>query len=76
MDADAVDELYLRLLGAREKLCAADVLLPTDSRGLLHRRVLGDAVALIDRVASYHCPQWSKFDMPPLEDPDGGRRGD
>lgn len=52
-----MDELYLRLLGAREALCLAQMLLddPED------RRLLDEAVARIDAVG-VALPQWSRFD--------------
>jgi hypothetical protein len=72
--ASVEDRLYLDLKGARERLCRASTGLPER-----HALALSGAVETIDRVAAFHCPQWSRFDMPelpPLQDPDGGRRGD
>jgi hypothetical protein len=56
---DDLDELYLCLLGAREKLCVAQTLLGDDDRA--GRALLGEAVARIDRVGSW-LPQWSEHD--------------
>lgn len=64
-DYDATDELYLRLKGAREKLCQAQTLLP-EVANRHHRRALGFAIREIDRVAVFHCPQWSRFDVPEM----------
>lgn len=64
-DYDGSDELYLRLKGAREKLCRAQVLLPEVARNS-HGKALGRAIREIDRVAVFHCPQWSRFDVPEM----------
>lgn len=55
------NELYLKLKGAREKLCVAQmhVIDPTDSDAL------GKAIDAIDYVGS-QLPQWSRFDHPPV----------
>lgn len=64
-DYDRTDELYLRLLGAREKLCQAQVLLPEVGRKH-YAKALDRAVDEIDRVGTFHCPQWSRFDVPDI----------
>ena len=51
----AADTLYLKLHGAREALCVAQMLLDEDRTG---RALLGMAVARIDAVGST-LPQWS-----------------
>ena len=57
---DETDRLYLDLLGARERLCRAQVLMPSRWRS-----DLDSAVAIIDNVGSSLCPQqWSRFDQP------------
>lgn len=56
---ERTDELYLRLKGAREKLCRAQVLCADDT----DRAALGKACDAIDYVGS-QLPQWSKFDLP------------
>lgn len=59
--ADELDQLYLHLKGARERLCLAQMLCVNagDSRSL------GEAVVHIDSVGSL-LPQWSKFDRDDL----------
>lgn len=52
------DTAYLKLKGARERLCVAQVHVAAP-----HRRLLDDAIALIDIVGS-SCPQWSQYDQP------------
>lgn len=59
---DDVDELYLGLKGARERLARAQVLIKLPS----HRRRLQIALDEIDVVGNYQCPQWSRFDLPEI----------
>lgn len=54
------DALYLRLKGAREKLCLAQMECDDD----VDRAFLGKAIDNIDRVGAANCPQWSRFDQP------------
>ncbi len=53
------DALYLRLKGAREKLCLAQM--QCDSSG--DRTIVQSAIDRIDLVGCT-LPQWSRFDMP------------
>lgn len=54
------DRLYLDLKGARERLCRAQVAMPSHWRS-----DLDSAVAIIDNVGSSLCPdQWSRYDQP------------
>ncbi len=53
------DTLYLRLKGAREKLCLAQM--ATDSSG--DRLIIQSAIDRIDLVGC-QLPQWSKYDVP------------
>ncbi len=55
---DREDALYLKLKGAREALCVAQMHVEDDSE----RRALDKAVQAIDYVGS-RLPQWSRFDM-------------
>lgn len=52
------DALYLKLLGARERLCVAQMLCKDHWRGDLQL-----ALDIIDAVGST-LPQWSRFDQP------------
>lgn len=54
---DREDVLYLKLKGARESLCLAQMHVTDDSE----RRALDKAVQAIDYVGS-QLPQWSRFD--------------
>jgi hypothetical protein len=54
---DDFDKLYLRLHGAREKLCVAQSLCLDSGDAAL----LGEAVARIDEVGC-KLPQWSEHD--------------
>lgn len=58
---DPTDALYLKLKGARERLCIAQSLTrdPTDIAAL------GKAIDAVDFVGS-QLPQWSRFDHPPV----------
>lgn len=54
------DALYLDLLGARERLCRAQVSVPAHWRSDLQT-----ALDIIDLAGSSICPeQWSRFDQP------------
>ena len=65
MSPDETDELYLRLHGAREKLCGAQMLASPEPS-----RALGEAVARIDRVGAALCgEQWSADDRDDLLPP-------
>lgn len=58
--ADETDRLYLLLLGAREKLCLAQMLVPRHWSADLQ-----DALDHIDMVGSARCPaQWSRHNQP------------
>lgn len=56
----AADDLYLKLKGARERLCVAQMSPECDE---LDRRLLGEAITNIDNVGA-RLPQWSRFDYP------------
>lgn len=58
------DELYLKLKGARERLCVCQTLVGSDA----HRRLLQEALDRIDLVGAL-TPQWSRHDLPTLPDP-------
>lgn len=58
VDADTV---YLKLKGARERLCVAQM---GDTLDDLDRMLLEEAVLRIDEVATKRCEQWSRFDRP------------
>lgn len=62
-----VEDIHLKLKGAREKLCAC--------QSLLAERIdidaLSKAIDAIDYVGS-QLPQWSKYDHPPV--PESGER--
>ena len=64
------DRLYLDLKGSRERLCRAQTHIESEA----HREQLQVAINAINRVGSFHCPQWSKYDLPTtaleLIDPD------
>jgi dihydroorotase-like cyclic amidohydrolase len=62
------DSVYADLHSARERLCRAQVGIPERSR--VHREMLDEAVALIDFVGAYHCPQWSRYDLPDVPEPE------
>jgi len=62
------DLLYRKLHGARESLCVAQVALGDAVAANHHRKDLQTALDLIDRVGVFHCPQWSRFDVPTLPD--------
>lgn len=62
MPTTDTDTLYLRLKGAREKLCVAQTLAPRAWQS----DVLGGAIDAIDRVGA-ELPQWSRFDQPEPE---------
>ena len=54
------DTAYLKLKGAREKLCVAQMHVPQHWRS-----DLDSAIAIIDNVGSSVCPQqWSRHDQP------------
>lgn len=56
-EVDRIDRLYLRLLGARESLCLAQMDAPEGGRYEIQ-----DALDCIDRAGTEFCPQqWSKF---------------
>ena len=57
--------LYGALHHARESLCIAQVKVPEAA----HRGELQSALDVIDRLGTYYCPEWSRFDMPDVEDP-------
>lgn len=59
MPTTDTDTLYLRLKGARERLCVAQTLAPRAWQS----EVLGGAIVAIDRVGA-ELPQWSRFDQP------------
>lgn len=61
-DWRSVDDFYLDLHGARERLCRAQTFAKP-----YHSRVLQGALDSVDAVGST-LPQWSRFDQPP----DGG----
>lgn len=71
VDVAALDALYLRLKGARERLCVAQVLLAQAQRpasagaaiAAAQSAELQGAINAIDRVGAF-LPQWSRFDMP------------
>ena len=50
------------LRSAREKLCVAQTDLPEQQ----HRDELQAALDTIDRLGVFYCPNWSRFDVPPL----------
>lgn len=54
------DALYLKLKGAREKLCVAQMHATAP-----HRKLLQEALDLIDIVGS-SLPQWSRYDQPTI----------
>lgn len=60
------DELYLLLLGARENLCRAQVLLADDRTMMWMRFRLDGALEAIDFVGSRRLTQWSKMDRSDL----------
>lgn len=62
------DTLYSHLHSARERLCRAQMGIPERAR--VHSEMLGHAIALIDVVGAYHCPQWSRYDMPDVPEPE------
>lgn len=62
------DGLYLRLKGARERLCqvqSSGLLRPAQIKGL------DRAITEIDRVGAY-VSLWSEFDLPTVLDPTEG----
>jgi hypothetical protein len=54
---EEIDEIYLKLHGAREALCLVQMKAPRDLA-----RLLDVALQHIDRVGADVCPQWSIFD--------------
>jgi hypothetical protein len=59
-DPTEQDRLYLDLLGARERLCRAQVHVPAHWRSDLQA-----ALDHIDQCGSAVCPdQWSRYDQP------------
>jgi hypothetical protein len=64
MDSDL---LYLDLKDSRERLCRSQVAL--GPRYQAHREMLQTAIEAVDYVGSYHCPQWSRFELPDMQEP-------
>lgn len=66
------DDLYLKLKGARERLCVAQTALGQGvGPGPRASSALQEALDRIDQVGAF-LPQWSKCDMPIVEDPLAG----
>ena len=62
-EEEARDQLYLRLKGAREKLCVAQTLIGEVGEWATGREELQEALDRIDAVGARLCPkQWSRFD--------------
>lgn len=61
--------VYSELHGARERLCRLQV-----RADEVERKVLGDVIEAIDRAGVMLCPQWSKYDEPPLPEVDAVKR--
>jgi phenylalanyl-tRNA synthetase beta subunit len=57
--SDEQDRLHLDLKGARERLCRAQVHVPS-----YWRNDLQEALDIIDNVGSSTCAQWSIHDQP------------
>lgn len=53
------------LRGARERLCIAQ----THAEWPGHRDQLGEAIDTVDRIGVFSCPDWSKYDVPDVEEP-------
>ena len=57
-EPDPINDLYLRLHGARESLCLAQMaVVSTDIKGRIE-----NAIAAIDAAGWAACPQWSRHD--------------
>lgn len=57
-DQEKKDALYLKLLGARERLCSAQMLVPQE-----HKDEIEQAINRIDRCGAEVVPEvWSRFD--------------
>lgn len=52
------------LRGARERLCIAQ----THAEWPSHRDQLGEAIKTVDRIGTFSCPDWSKYDVPDIGD--------
>ena len=57
--------IYGALHHAREALCIAQ----TRVLEANHRAELQIALDIVDRLGTFYCSDWSKFDMPDVEDP-------
>ena len=58
------DQLYLKLKGARERLCLAGHLVPPH-----WQTDLSQAIAIIDNIGSSLVPIWSKDNQPEYPEP-------
>jgi hypothetical protein len=56
------DRLCASLRSAREKLCVAQ----TDVEHASHRQWLQEALDHVDRIGVFCCPDWSRYNQPPL----------
>lgn len=63
-EPDEQDQLYLKLKGARERLCVAQHLVPPHWRS-----DLSQAIAIIDNVGSSLVPIWSPDNQPEYPEP-------
>lgn len=68
MSAEDLDELYLKLLGARERLCRAQVLCAAHANPVAARERLELAIEHVDGVGAF-LPQWSVRNMPEIAEP-------
>lgn len=60
------ERLCASLRVAREKLCIAQ----TDVPHATHRTMLQEALDIVDRCGVLNCPDWSKYDLPDVKEPE------